>query len=224
MSVFFRQALLMFLIVAVITSIGCSGGGSANPAMNAVATPEEAVLSLVSQWNTADAPYISVTPTGEKSVNFTQPSVSERTISFRDLSGSLWVFNIIEVIRTGENRASVKTSYAFRDSSLGAVYTYFHMILEQGVWYLDNIIVENLPAVSVYERGIQGYITDESSGAPVEGAMIQLFRSGESTSIASTSSYDNGYYSFSNLQPGSYTIVVARDDFILKTITDITVQ
>jgi len=61
---------------------------------------------------------------------------------------------------------------------------------------------------------VEGTVTDGST--PVPGAVVRLYNNNYS---ATTTTDENGYYSFSNVPPGTYFIVVSREGFVDQTKT-----
>ncbi|MBI3039675.1 carboxypeptidase regulatory-like domain-containing protein [bacterium] len=108
--------------------------------------------------------------------------------------------------------------YLYKDLSEGRVEVVFEMLKEKGFWHISDVFVTTLPAVLVVEHGIQGFVRDEKTGQPVEGALVYL--SGTEFSAKTDSS---GFYRFLNLPLGTYTVLFVKDGYVLKTITGLEV-
>ncbi|PLX17760.1 MAG: hypothetical protein C0601_06935 [Candidatus Muiribacterium halophilum] len=63
------------------------------------------------------------------------------------------------------------------------------------------------------DGAIYGYVTDDTTGNPIEGAAVFI----DGTEIYTSTDVD-GYYEIPGLNPGIYTVVVVRDDYVIKTI------
>lgn len=72
-------------------------------------------------------------------------------------------------------------------------------------------------ATAQFRAGVQGTVTD-SNGAVVSGAKVSL-ASKETSRIQETTTSDDGFYRFSSLAPGSYTLTVENQAF-KKAVVD----
>lgn len=79
------------------------------------------------------------------------------------------------------------------------------------------LILFVLPATAQFRAGVQGTITD-SAGAVVPGARVILTNK-ETNSTQETTASDEGFYRFSNLAPGLYSISVESQTF-KKSLVD----
>jgi hypothetical protein len=64
---------------------------------------------------------------------------------------------------------------------------------------------------------IFGWIKD-AQGTPVSGALVEIYSSaGRENLDRQTATDESGYYAFSDIPPGTYYIVVARDGYLQMT-------
>ncbi|MDD2717925.1 MAG: carboxypeptidase-like regulatory domain-containing protein [Candidatus Wallbacteria bacterium] len=68
-------------------------------------------------------------------------------------------------------------------------------------------------------RILSGTVTDDQTGLPVSGAGIFLLNTTYATETDSS-----GYYEFSDIPAGTYTVIVKCDGIVTKTIPDVNVQ
>ncbi|MGI8543759.1 MAG: TonB-dependent receptor domain-containing protein [Aridibacter sp.] len=73
-----------------------------------------------------------------------------------------------------------------------------------------------------FKAGIQGSVTD-TAGATIPGATITL-RNKETAETKKTTASDNGFYRFTGLAPGDYSITVEQDSFKTRVIDNIKVD
>ena len=76
-----------------------------------------------------------------------------------------------------------------------------------------------IPAHAQYRTSIQGVVTD-STGAVIPGATLTLTDNGTNQKQVRTSN-DSGVYNFNALPPDSFTLVVERDGFQKKVLSDL---
>ncbi|MCV4939062.1 carboxypeptidase-like regulatory domain-containing protein, partial [Escherichia coli] len=69
-----------------------------------------------------------------------------------------------------------------------------------------------------FRAGIQGTVTD-TNGAVVPGARVSL-KSNETGRTLQTVTTDAGFYSFTMLSPGTYTITVTAGDSFKKAVVE----
>lgn len=223
-----KTCFLYLLLVLVIACAGCSGGGSSSgstvfrPEDSSLETPpEEALASMLQSWKDGGGPEVllSCDIQAQVATGTATSTPSLGRIRFKDLSGQEWAFQIIKVNRRSAGTAEIKAKYAFNRIQDGEILITFYMIKIEGEWILDNIVVEQLPWVLVSGRAIQGYVRDSLTGAPISGALVYL--SGTSYQSATDAA---GVYSFKDIPAGTYTIVVVRDGYVLKTIPGVLVS
>lgn len=77
-------------------------------------------------------------------------------------------------------------------------------------------------AQAQFRAALQGTVTDPS-GAVVAGASVTL-TSNETTRQQTTTTNDEGFYRFSQLAPGSYSVAVEQQGFSRSVLEDITVN
>ncbi len=228
-SVYFRSAVGSLLLACVLTLTGCGGGGTSS-APREQAAPEAAVRELIAGWKNGDsAPYVNIDPSGTPHVVFqTEPApTATETLSFRDLSGNEWNFAVVSITRPTSTRAEVRTStsvgFNSSDPAATTAYITFIMDLDEGWWYLSDMILE-LPAVIVVtDNGIEGYVSEKDNpDTRLQGATVSLYQ--DLTKISETVTDENGYYSFSGLYPGTYTLVFTGGGYESLTITNVVVN
>ena len=211
------------LLLTWTTGCGSGGGGTASLTSGLALTPEDSVKQIVANWEKVGGASIGIDSDGKPTavlVGQTTTSAATATVTFQDLSGESWTFRIIGVTYDSEESARVLTTYVFQDLSAGEVQITFHMLKSEGAWLLEDITVLSLPQAVSVQSGIQGYVTDKNSGAPVPDARIDLW---QDQYLGSTSTAPDGSYGFSDLTPVFYTIVIARDGYEDQTITGIAV-
>ncbi|MBP7635704.1 carboxypeptidase regulatory-like domain-containing protein [Candidatus Ozemobacteraceae bacterium] len=228
-SVFFRSAVGALLLACVFTLTGCGGGGTSG-APREQATPEAAVHELIAGWKSGNsAPSISINPSAPPRVVFqteTDPTATD-TLSFRDLSGNEWNFTVVSITRPSSTRAEVRTSTSVgvdsSDPAATTAYITFIMDLDEGWWYLSDMILE-LPAVIVVtENAIEGFVSEKGNpDIRLQGASVVLYQG--QTEVARTTTDANGYYKFSNLAPGTYSLVFVGGGYETLTFTGIIVN
>jgi Carboxypeptidase regulatory-like domain/TonB dependent receptor len=78
------------------------------------------------------------------------------------------------------------------------------------------------PASAQFRAGVQGSVTD-TAGAVVPNATVTLTNV-ETTKTQQTTSSDSGFYRFSNLAPGTYTLSAEQTGFKKQVIENVTVN
>jgi Carboxypeptidase regulatory-like domain/TonB dependent receptor len=73
-----------------------------------------------------------------------------------------------------------------------------------------------------FKAGIQGTVTD-NAGAIVSGATVTLTNK-ETNQSQQTQSSDGGFYRFSGLAPGLYTVTVEKENFKKQVVEDVTIN
>ncbi len=216
----------LFLIIGVLLPIlftGCSGGGSSAPSASVDTTPEAAVVGIFN--NLKAGSIFRYDQLGKVSA---QESTSESSesgyISFRDLSGEVWLFKVLKIEYSSASNASVFTSYYNSGApQFGGLNIVFKMVKDDGLWYLEGMEITEIPAVVVVGTGINGAITDEVTGLPVSAARVEAYDSANQlVGYAVTDS--SGYYEIMDLSPGSYYLVVSRAGYAPYTINGILVR
>lgn len=221
------SAVVVLLLVFSFSLTGCGGGGSSG----AVQTqdPEAAVRELVASWkNSANAPHVNLDASGRTSVVFQtggEPLASD-TLTFMDLSGNSWQFVIESIVRPSAIHAEVRTSSSFgylaSDPEATKAYITFLMDLDEGRWYLSDMILEIPTVIVVTENAIEGYVSEKNNpDVRLQGASVTLYQG--QTKIAESVTDANGYYKFSSLNPGTYTLVFTGGGYESLTINDIVV-
>jgi len=210
---------VIFMFFALATLVGCSGGGSSSGVGVSTSTPESAVYEIVAAWQKSQTGLVS-SKTGEALLK--QETTSEdKTIYFRDMSGEEWPLKIEEVEYLSDSNARVYTSYLSTNPARGSLKLIFTMFKDVTTWYLDDIEITELPIVVVTETGVKGVVSDETSGLPVSGALVELYNQSTGTIAGSATTDETGFYSFTDIAPGTYYMVIERDGYDPKTISGI---
>jgi len=221
---------LLFIVAACAISLliaGCGGGGNGT-AIVASGEPEMAVHELVASWRAgAAAPIIGIDPSGHAAVEPPAGSTTVATLTFRELSGKTWDFYVERIDRLSTVLAEVRTrtslGYTSSDPSASMAYITFVMVLEDGRWYLSDLRVEMPAVIITAENAIEGYLSEK--GQPdvrLQGTSVVLYQG--QTEIARTTTDANGYYTFTNLSPGTYTLVFVGGGYETLTITGVVVN
>jgi len=221
---------LVFVVVACAVSLllaGCGGGGS-GAGIAPVETPEAAVHELVSSWRAgAAAPIVGIDSSGRAVVEPLAGSTTIATLTFHDLSGKSWDFYVERIDRPSSGLAEVRTrtslGFTSSDPSTSMAYITFVMVLDEGLWYLSDLRIEMPAVIITAENAIEGYLSEK--GQPdvrLQGASVVLYRG--QTEIARTKTDANGYYMFTNLSPGTYTLVFVGGGYETLTITGVVVN
>ncbi len=211
---------LVFSFVLAATLGGCGGGGGGNSAAYVTQAPEAALVEILDAWKIGGGPNLNLRSLPVSQVATTTPTTATQygTVSFTDLSGASWTFRIVDIRYESAERAVITTRYDFANIAEGQIEIEFFMVKDQGKWGLDDLSVTEIPEIFVTDTGIQGVVADELTQAPIEGALVYLSGTDYSTRTDAT-----GFYNFSNLPPGNYTVIIARDGYIIKTITGVQV-
>lgn len=229
---FLRSRWFLLLLVALVSGVlsGCGGGGGGgSPAtgVGAIAqTPEEAVRALVADWQQTGGPALILAQTETTATTTTSTATSATSlgqIRFHDFfSDEIWDLSVDRVEYLTTEEAYIYTSYLYRDLAVGESIIRFHMIRDNGIWELQDISVESLPAAVVSATGIQGFVIDKVTRQAVSGAEVHLWHA--AAEVASTVTDLQGYYRFTGLTAGTYEIVIVRLGYQPETISGITVQ
>jgi len=208
----------MLTVVSVFT--GCLNSGSQTSSSISPETPEKEVAKILQSWQQSSPFFV---PTS-KGALMASEETSGNFIRFKDLSGEVWTLKIEEVMYVTEGSAIVTTYYYSINAEQGNLKMVFSMIKDQGFWYVDDITIEALPVVVVTGTGIKGVISDNANNAPVEGALVEAFEQATGVLVGSAVTGVDGFYSITDLNPGNYYIVVARDGYSPYTISGIVVN
>ena len=223
-SRFYLHTALVLLLFSIILFTGCSGGGS--PASTEiVSSPESAVVKILDNWRATSGMNFGYDDSGEILAQEETSGETRGYIEFKDLSGEVWIFTILNIEYENTDLAKVYTSYYYSGSpQFGGLEIVFRMVREQGVWYLDGLEIVEIPAVVVTGTGINGAITDKVTGEPVSGARVELY-SAEDDQLAGYAVTDSGgYYEIMDLSAGTYYLVVSREGYAPYTISGIQVS
>lgn len=204
-------------------AFGCSGsGGSSSPGGETLdSTPEAAVKELFNSWKTSN----SFRYDSQGKILAQESSTGTvGYITFKDLKGTEWLFLVDKVEYLSDSLATVYTSYYYSGSpQFGGLKVNFHMVKDQGLWFLESMEVIEVPAVVVTGTGINGVITDKVTNLPVSGARVEAYNS--SNQLVGYSVTDSsGYYEVKDLLPGTYYLVVSRAGYAPYTISGVVVR
>lgn len=100
-----------------------------------------------------------------------------------------------------------------------------HFWVELPRKFICGIVLFILTSVAVnaqFRAGLQGSVTDAQGGAVI-GATVALANK-ETNRTQQTTTSDEGFYSFSGLPPGSYTLTVEQAGFNKQVIDDVAVR
>jgi len=208
----FRAFLFFFFMLGLASMTGClNNGGSPSSVIDD--SPELAVRSLLSEWESQDRPLVAQT-SGE---------TASQTITFRDILGkNSWTFTVVKVEYPVIGLANVYTTHQFQDSTATIVNVKFQMVKFENRWVFDNFTIETLPTVVVTGTGVQGYIRDAVTNQPVQNAAAGLYQG--DIRIAETLTDANGYYFLQAPAPGIYTVVVAKDGYEFLNYPNVTIN
>lgn len=95
-------------------------------------------------------------------------------------------------------------------------------LLKKFIVYCAFVALLAVTADAQFRAGVQGTVTD-SGGGIVPGATVTL-TSKETNQSQQTQSSEDGFYRFTNLAPGLYTITVEKQDFKKTLIDDVKVD
>ena len=208
----------ILIILAMTAMAGCSGGGSSTGSVVSTSTPESAVYEILAAWQKSQT---SVVSSANEGTLVEQETTDESYIRFRDMSGEEWLLRIDEIIYLSPSNALVHTSYHSSYASRGSLRLVFAMYKETTGWYLNDIEITEVPVVVVTETGVSGIVTDSVSGLPVSAALVELYDQTTGAFISGISTNEAGFYSFTDLVPGSYYMVIDRAGYEPQTISEI---
>ena len=80
--------------------------------------------------------------------------------------------------------------------------------LTVGAMAVNTVVSAPVAHAATTTGALRGTIRNSDTGAPVRGALVQLFTPGVSSAIDSTKTDSNGVYTFTGEQTGSYNLVV----------------
>src|SRR5688572_22637576 len=87
---------------------------------------------------------------------------------------------------------------------------------------LAIIVLLSVTANAQFRGGVQGVVTD-SAGGVIQGATITLTNK-ETNQTQTTQSSDEGFYRFSALSPGLYSVAVEKEGFKKAIVDDVKVD
>ena len=219
--------LLVLCLLTMFIVQGCGSGGSSSNVAELM-SPEEAVRNIFASWKLSDTAGVSVASNGNKEIGYlrteTETGSASGTIKFKDMEGETWILQVDKVEYLTEDQAYIHTSYFYQTLSSGGLKVSFLMEKDNGAWFLADISIVELPTVVPTSSGIQGYVTDKSTGNPVADAQVEAFNSTTGELAGNTSTGSTGFYQILELAPGTYHIVIGRDGFEPYTISGIVVN
>ena len=225
----YSAAVVLFLLFSFLIT-GCGGGGGGQSGVLQPDAPETAVRALIADWKSnGTVPGLRFDGSGKASLVYQTAGDASATapLKFKDMSGSEWNFYVESISRPSTDRAEVRTyaplSYVSTDPAASRAYVTFIMILDQGRWYLNDLTVELPAAVITSESAIEGYLSEKGNpDVRLQGAGVTLYQG--QTKISTTVTDANGYYKFTNLLPGTYTLVFVGGGYETLTITGVVVN
>ncbi|MBF0545217.1 MAG: carboxypeptidase regulatory-like domain-containing protein [Candidatus Riflebacteria bacterium] len=210
--------IVYLLITQIFFLLGCFDNGNKPVATSqeSVNSPETALLNLLKNWQEADnSPKLS----SKSNSKILAADTYLGTITFCDLSKTTWCFNVKSVSKVSSNFANILTNYTFAAPPYSTLEINFSMTLVEGEWLLDDMVINKLPDVITPTGGtIQGYITDETSKTPLSGTAVLLTGSGVNKTTVSDG---KGFYIFTEVPAGSYSVVFKRNGYVVKTIPNV---
>ncbi|MGB9180855.1 MAG: TonB-dependent receptor [Pyrinomonadaceae bacterium] len=96
------------------------------------------------------------------------------------------------------------------------------LLSQRTLWCLAFLLLFAATANAQFRAGVQGTVTD-SQGGIVSGATVTL-TSNETSKTDQTTTSEDGFYRFSQLAPGQYTLSVEQAGFNKKTLENLTVN
>ncbi len=229
-SVFPCSAAIALILLFSLLITGCGGGGGGQTGVPQPDDPETAVRALVADWKSSGStPGLSFDGSGKANLVYqtTDGTTATAPLKFKDLSGNIWNFYVESIFRPSTDRAEVRTytllGYTSTDPAASRAYITFIMLLDQGRWYLNDLIVEVPAAVITSENAIEGYLSEKGNpDVRLVGASVSLYQG--QTKIFTTMTDANGHYKFTNLTPGTYTLVFVGGGYETLTITGVVVN
>jgi hypothetical protein len=97
-----------------------------------------------------------------------------------------------------------------------------NLFVQRGILGFILILCATVAANAQFKASVQGTVTD-STGAIVTGATVQLVNN-ETGQTQEATTNDSGFYRFSSLAPGRYTITAEREGFKKQTIDNVEVS
>ncbi len=194
--------LFFVLMVGLASLTGCLNNGNSTSPATGEDSPELAVRSLLSEWESQARPLVAPI----------SGDTTGQTITFRDILGrNSWTFTVVKIEYPVVGLANVYTTHTFQDSTATVVNVKFQMARFENRWVFENFTIETLPTVVVTGTGVQGYIRDAVTNLPVQNAAAGLYQG--DVRVAETLTDATGYYFLQAPAPGVYTVVVAKDGY-----------
>ena len=100
--------------------------------------------------------------------------------------------------------------------------SFARFVMSRSTIVLAFLFLLAVTASAQFRAGVQGTVTD-STGAVVPGARVVLTNK-ETSQQQETTTSDEGFYRFSSLPPGVYSVSVERQNFKKSLIDDVRVQ
>lgn len=223
---YFFGAVFTLLLLPVILMVGCMGGGGQTAAPYEISSPEGAVADIFNQWRASSTMAFGYNSSGKiVAQETTGSSETIGFIDFKDLSGTVWKLGIEKVEYESANRAEVYTHYYNSGApQFGGTRIIFKMVKVDDTWFLDGLIVTEIPAVVVTATGINGALTDKVTNLPLAGVRVEVYESSSNLLAGYAVTDAGGYYEVFDLNPGNYYMVVSRDGYAPYTISGIQVN
>src|SRR6185503_3221482 len=97
-----------------------------------------------------------------------------------------------------------------------------NLFVQRGIPVFILILCAAVAANAQFKASVQGTVTD-STGAIVTGATVNLINN-ETGQTQEATTNDSGFYRFSSLAPGRYTLTAEREGFKKQTIDNVDVN
>ncbi len=240
----FRRSLVFIaaFIGLTLLAVGCGGAGSSSPVgIPGGAGPEETVSRLIGSWKSGTARPLhldvrSAVAGAGNSALVTTSVASGPSLTYTDLSGTAWPFQIASVTYPTVDRAQVYTYFVPVLTGATAASTPVRIELDlflqranSGLWEIYDLTVRipvylppfQAPTATATDtasglRPLNGTVRDGVTGNLLSGALVQL--DGPTlTSPMKTTTDANGYFDFGNVAIGNYTLVVEAGGFVIYT-------
>lgn len=203
-------------LCALAVLVGCGGGGGGGGVTGTAPGPEDTVAALLTSWRAGSSgPALPLAQT--------TGSTTGQQITFHDLYGTAWTFEIVSINRPSSNYAEVVVK-------LAAIHGYdllrmtFYLAFSEGRWQLDDIEVPEefltSPIIAVSGDRVWGYVKDSTNSRPLQGATVWLYPEGvtDPAQARSTTTDANGMFVFNTVAPGNYQLVIGGAGYEQKTI------
>ncbi|MBF0502999.1 MAG: carboxypeptidase regulatory-like domain-containing protein [Candidatus Riflebacteria bacterium] len=216
---FILWTFICILSLTLLAGCGGSGGGTSTvgPGVNND-SPVSALKAQLAVWAKTSSPSLNLSSQKAQ----TASSTSLGTVTFRDLSGVSWIFNVLSVTYATTDQADILVEY-FQTSGAKIDIDFMMSRTNEG-WIISDINVTGIPDIIVITNTftgnvMKGTVTEKGTGVPISGALVALI---SATGVTTNTSSDaSGYYEFTGVPAGTYTLVISRDGYVIETKTGI---